>query len=393
MPELKVLQARLVAESNITLSGTGQPLDDRTIAPNDVIFTPNQTVQSDRGLWVAASGSWTRDTSFDMAAEMLKGTLIVITDGSGNNKNSVWMHTTDGAIGTVGSTPGTSTTALSFQREQWGQGAAQQGTGIERDGSAWNLTATGIDPGTYGPFVVDTEGRVQDAVVEEQGSTFIEGLRLVRVSDTALRLEEGGAYIPDTGGVLEAPDGVDLTSLSLTANSWYYTYLFTSAGAAAAELVGNAPDTPYRGDARTKQVTGTPILTHRFTGSVRSGATANTIRPFERYPDGELRYLEDPTASPYRVLTNGTATALTTVSCAAVVPPTSRRAKARLTNTGGNNADFFIPGVTPKINRVGPNMEKEIDLDLDASQQFQYQMSASAANGLYVDILGYFEGR
>lgn len=93
--------------ANITLSGA-QTIDGVSVVAGDRVLVKNQTTASTNGIYVVASGAWTRATDFDDAVEASSGAAIPIEQGTANG-DSVQILTTDSAI-TVG------TTSLSFTR-------------------------------------------------------------------------------------------------------------------------------------------------------------------------------------------------------------------------------------------------------------------------------------
>ena len=97
--------ARVVAISNITLSGT-QTIDGRAVNVGDHVLAQAQSSAPTNGPYIVASGAWSRDPSFATAAQMVPGATITIYDGT-TGIGSLWEFQTQGAI-IVG------TTALAF---------------------------------------------------------------------------------------------------------------------------------------------------------------------------------------------------------------------------------------------------------------------------------------
>lgn len=75
---------------NHSLSGTGTVIDGYTIASGDRILVTNQSSASANGIYVAASGSWTRDTDLSDLDDVVDGALIPITK-SDIYKNSYFI--------------------------------------------------------------------------------------------------------------------------------------------------------------------------------------------------------------------------------------------------------------------------------------------------------------
>lgn len=92
---------------NITLTNT-QTIDGVSIGVGDRVLVKDQTTASTNGIYVVASGAWTRATDFDDSVEVTSGAAIPIEQGT-TNGDSVQILTTDTAI-TVG------TTNLAFTR-------------------------------------------------------------------------------------------------------------------------------------------------------------------------------------------------------------------------------------------------------------------------------------
>lgn len=61
---------------NITLSGA-QTIDGVSVPTGTRVLVKNQTTPKDNGIYVSASGAWTRATDFDAASEVLKATTLV----------------------------------------------------------------------------------------------------------------------------------------------------------------------------------------------------------------------------------------------------------------------------------------------------------------------------
>jgi hypothetical protein len=91
--------------ANITLSGE-QTVDSVAIVTGDRVLVKNQTNAVENGIYVASTGSWTRDIDFNGSRDVVSGTRVFIN--SGGQARQIWTVTTTGSI-----TPGT--TSLSFE--------------------------------------------------------------------------------------------------------------------------------------------------------------------------------------------------------------------------------------------------------------------------------------
>lgn len=116
--------------ANITLSGA-QTIDGVSVVAGDRVLVKSQTTGSGNGIYIAATGAWTRATDFDTGAEAL-GAATFVSEGT-TLGNSVWLQTTDAPI-TIG------TTALVFA--QVGGGSSY----TAGNGVAINAGVISVDP-------------------------------------------------------------------------------------------------------------------------------------------------------------------------------------------------------------------------------------------------------
>lgn len=121
---------RVASTANIaTLSGL-LTIDGITLVVGDRVLVKDQTTQSANGIYVAASGAWTRATDADSNAEVTAGLAVMVTEGT-TNADSQWRLTTNDAI-VIG------TTSLTFA--QIGAGSSYtSGTGINIAGNVVNI--------------------------------------------------------------------------------------------------------------------------------------------------------------------------------------------------------------------------------------------------------------
>lgn len=153
---------RAATTANITLSGA-QTIDGVSVVAGDRVLVKNQTAGSGNGIYVAASGSWSRSTDMDTAAEAL-GAAVFVSEGT-TQGNQVWLMTTDAPI-TIG------TTALVWT--QVGAGTSYTaGTGISISGGVIAVdtsvvprkASATIGDGTATTITVTHNLNTQDVVV------------------------------------------------------------------------------------------------------------------------------------------------------------------------------------------------------------------------------------
>ena len=101
--------AAVATTANITLSGL-QTIDGYLTIAGDTVLVKNQTAPAGNGLYVAASGSWSRLTTYDSAAEILPGTIVQVANGTPMaswcpNTKSGAMYVQTATVVTVGTDP------------------------------------------------------------------------------------------------------------------------------------------------------------------------------------------------------------------------------------------------------------------------------------------------
>lgn len=121
---------RAASTANLTLSGV-QTVDGVSLVAGDRVLLKNQTTASGNGIYIVASGAWTRATDMDTGAEAL-GAATFVSEGT-TLGNTVWLQTADAPI-TIG------TTALVFA--QIGGGA----TYTAGNGVTINAGVIAVDP-------------------------------------------------------------------------------------------------------------------------------------------------------------------------------------------------------------------------------------------------------
>lgn len=223
----------------------------------------------------------------------------------------------------------------------------------------------------------------------------IRGLQMTWNSAASISVGVGAAYIESTGRILQNDSTLTASGLSLTANTWYHVYFYDNAGTPAIEVVTTAPATAFYAKARSK----TGDTTRRYVGSVRASAT-NTLEKFNHDADGGfIAYRDAVKATPFRVLSSGTATSSTAVSAAAVVPVSSDLVLVKISNTDasinltvGSGADTQNAATTGYIIVAG-TVRTVCPCPVDSSQQFAYAFASSPSGAGFIDVQGYWYGR
>lgn len=140
--------------ANITLSGT-QTVDGIALSVGDRVLVKDQTTLSQNGIYVVASGSWTRATDMNDWAEV-PGAFVFVEQGGQADKGYVCTADQGGVLGT---------TAINWTQFAGvgtytadGQGLELTGTvfGLELDGSTLIKSADGLKLNPAGNAVVNT---------------------------------------------------------------------------------------------------------------------------------------------------------------------------------------------------------------------------------------------
>lgn len=87
---------RVATTANITLSGT-QTIDGVSVAVGNRVLVKNQTSGDENGIYVVASGAWTRPSDFDSDNDVVNGAFTFIKEGS-TQADTGWVLTTNDPI-------------------------------------------------------------------------------------------------------------------------------------------------------------------------------------------------------------------------------------------------------------------------------------------------------
>lgn len=155
---------RVATTADITLSGL-QTIDGVSVQAGDRVLVKNQSTAAQNGIYVAASGAWTRATDADSDAEVTSGMAVMVTEGT-TQGDTQWVLTTNDPI-TLG------TTTLSFS--QIGASTSYtQGTGISIAGNVISVDtavvarkfAQTIGNGSSSSITVTHNLGTQDVIVQ-----------------------------------------------------------------------------------------------------------------------------------------------------------------------------------------------------------------------------------
>ena len=123
---------RAATTANITLSGA-QTIDGVSVIAGDRVLVKDQSTGSQNGIYVAASGAWTRSTDADSSAEVTAGLFVFVEEGTANG-DAAFVLSTNNPI-TLG------TTALTFVQFS-GAGQITAGAGLVKNGNTIDAVGT-----------------------------------------------------------------------------------------------------------------------------------------------------------------------------------------------------------------------------------------------------------
>ncbi len=123
---------RVISTSNITLSGL-QTIDGVSLAAGDRVLVAGQTAGANNGIYVVASGAWSRAEDANSNEKVSAGMFTFVSEGTVHG-DSGWVLTTNDTI-IVG------TTALAFTQFS-GAGQISAGDGLSKSGNVLNVVGT-----------------------------------------------------------------------------------------------------------------------------------------------------------------------------------------------------------------------------------------------------------
>lgn len=123
---------RVATTGNITLSGV-QTVDGVALVAGDRVLVKNQTTATQNGIYVVATGAWSRAIDFDTSDKVTPGAFTFVEEGA-TNDDSGWVLTNNGVI-TLG------TTALSFTQFS-GAGQIVAGDALIKTGNTLDVVVS-----------------------------------------------------------------------------------------------------------------------------------------------------------------------------------------------------------------------------------------------------------
>jgi hypothetical protein len=239
---------RAATTGNITLSNT-QTIDGVALAVGNRVLVKDQTAGEDNGIYVVASGAWTRAEDFDNTpgSEVTAGAFTFVEEGN-TNADSGWVLTTNNAI-TLG------TTVLEFAQFS-GAGQITAGDGLSKTGNRLDVNvANGIE---------------------------ISGDNVQLASTVA------GDGLTYTSGVLDVVGTADRISVSSNAVDIASTYV----GQSSITTVGTITTGTWQATTIASAYGGTGFTTYAK-GDILYASATNTLSKLAAGNNGEVIQLQD----------------------------------------------------------------------------------------------------
>jgi len=202
-------------------------IDGVTVAASDRVLVKNQTLTQDNGIYVAASGAWSRATDMSTWAQV-PNSFTFIESGS-TQADTGWV-TTANQSGTIG------VTAMPWTQFS-GAGTYTAGTGLTLTGTQFSITNTAVTAAAYGSatqvgtFTVNAQGQLTLA-----GNTAI-AINGNQITSGTVGVGYGGTGLASytIGDLLYASGATALSKLALGATNYVLT-----AGASAPQYVAQS---------------------------------------------------------------------------------------------------------------------------------------------------------
>ena len=268
--------------ANITLSGL-QTIDGYTTLAGDRVIVKNQSTQANNGIYIAASGAWTRSSDANTWNELVSAIAFV---EYGSQAGSAWFCTVTpgGTLGTTAVTWAQFTTSATYTA----------GTGLTLAGFQFSITPQGT-AGTYGfassvpVFTTNASGQVTSVT-----NTSI-AIANTQVSGLGTMSTQNANNVSITGGSITGTpiSGSTVGGTTITASTQ-----FSGAGTG---LTGTATSLSIGGNAATA-TTAITATTATTTTNLAGGAAGSL--PYQS-GSGATTFLAAGTNGQYLTLSSG----------------------------------------------------------------------------------------
>jgi hypothetical protein len=218
----------------------------------------------------------------------------------------------------------------------------------------------------------------------------------VRVSafEAMVAQDTNGVFWPrfTTGDTTFSLADVDGSPANLSNSTWYYCYVGVNTDGTFRKQIS----TTGPGASRIWKSGAADVW--RYVGCFRTNGSGAPLPVRANRGRYVYQYSAITATGPHRVLTTGHDTSLTTVSCAAAVPPHARVARLRCqvgrSGTSGN-AQLVTSGDTTNyfgvyVGSGGGTVESDVEMILDADRELDYLVD-NASTACTLNVLGFDE--
>jgi hypothetical protein len=248
--------------ANITTLSGLQTIDTVTLIDGDTVLVKNQSTAANNGIYVAASGAWTRSTGADTWNEFIGAIVFVV---GGTQAGTAWYCTAQPG-GTLG------TTAINWSSFSVSS-TYTAGTGLTLAGTQFSITPVGT-AGTYGsasqvPVIVTNASGQVSSVTNTSiaiANTQVSGLGTMSTQNANAVAITGGTI---NGATIGATTAAAITGTTVTASSY-----FSGPGT---NLTGTASGLSIGGNAATATSAGSVTNSLTINSGGAGGASPQTF--------------------------------------------------------------------------------------------------------------------
>jgi hypothetical protein len=329
----------VASTANITSLSGLQTIDTIALVAGDTILVKNQSTAANNGIYVVASGAWTRSVGADVWDEFLGAITFVI---EGSQAGSAWYCTAQPG-GTLG------TTAINWSNFSVSS-TYTAGTGLTLAGTQFSITPVGA-AGTYGSassvpvFITNASGQVTSVT-----NTAI-AIANTAVSGLGTMSTQNANTVAITGGTLDAVTIGGSTAGAITGTTITANTQFSGAGTG---LTGTASSLSIGGNAATAtSATTATNLVGGGAGSLPYQSATSTTAMLAAGSNGQVLTLASGVPS-WATPTTGTVTSVSgtgTVSGISLSGTVTNSGNLTLGGTLDLSSPPAIGGTTPNTGR------------------------------------------
>jgi hypothetical protein len=240
---------RAATTESITLSGA-QTVDGVSVIAGDRVLVKNQSSAENNGIYVAASGAWSRSDDADSNAEVTPNLFVFVEEGTAN-ADSGWTLTNNGAI-TLG------TTELAFTQFT-GAGQVVAGDGLTKSANTLNVGGT-ADRITVGSDTVD----IASTYVGQASITTLGTVATGTWSASTIAVDKGGTGATDAAGARTNLGATTKYSATIGNNSATDIAVTHNLGSRDVSVTVYETGTPYAVVYPDIEMTSTSVVTIKF---------------------------------------------------------------------------------------------------------------------------------